>query len=295
MSIAPVEPQTSGDSPANGSATPSRFAAPLPPVTQRTFKSGLFDRSDPLEGSGQRLNSFSMAGHYAVERSKQPAVVAALYERACGRLRGNNITGATTQLIDFKDVSVSKEPARRYMLAEDETVRATRMSIFATFRTYGNFLYISVDAFVLPPLNLFGVLRTAFLTLGLLLATTIFLTPVGTLFLTIPWLIWQFRDVVASLKHGDSLGLALRRRYHAFNDAGTFNRDDTLAYFKSALAVLLEGVGEVFEDHGIPTGELQQVMQNINLSTTVSNNGGVMNVLGGIVGGIANAVGGKRG
>lgn len=262
--------------------------AQLPPVTFREFNRGFFDRSDPLEAAGTNLEQFGFAVSYPVDRGKHSAVLEELYGRVCTRLRARSIPGATLRLVDYKDAGAGAEPSRRYVVIEKETARATHMEIFATFRSYGDFLYISLDSFILPPLDVFRTLRAVLLSFVLLIATTMFLTPLGTLFLAIPWLIWYFRDVIASLGQGDSPAMALRRRYHTRNNFGTFNLDDMLAYLKSTVALAIDGISEVFDAHDIPVDVLNQVRQTINQTTNLVNNGGMMNLLGSVIGGTSN-------
>lgn len=262
--------------------------------TLREFNRGLFDRSDPLESAGTNLEQFGVSVSYPVEHGVHSVVLAELLATVCTRLRGNSIPGAALRLVDFKDAAAGSEPPRRYVVMEKETVRATHMSVFATFRSYGDFLYVSVDSFILPPLNLMRLLRAMALSFAVFVASMIFLTPFGAMFITVPALVWHFRDVVSSLRQGDTLHMALRRRYHTQNNFGTFNTDDMLVHFKSTLTLAIDGIAEVFEANGIPVDVLNQAKQTINQTTVLNNSGGVMNMIGSAIGGVSNVVTGAR-
>ncbi len=102
--------------------------------------------------------------------------------------------------------------------------------------------------------------------------------PIGWLFVTCPLLLWWNRDVIRSLRHGDPLQIALRRHYFSMHPSGTFDNDDALAYFKCTLTLITEETTAVFSENGIQAEELQQIQQNITLTTKLSNRG-TMNVL----------------
>ena len=268
---------------------PAEHAA-FPAPIQRTFNRGFLDRSDPLEAAGTELRQFGFFVTHAVPRDRQAAVVSALYGTVHERLRGKSIPGADVKVVDYKDAATGNEPARRYLVVTSETRRRTYMGVFATFRSYGDYLYVSVDSYMLPRMDVLGFLWAVFMAMGLVFIVGTFTFGIGVFFFVIPYLLWHYRDVLRHLGAGDSLGMALRRRFHGGNHLGTFNTDDVLAYFKSTVSLILEGVEEVFQAHGISVEAIEQFQQNVSMTTQVINTGGILNVMGNIVGGAGNLV-----
>jgi hypothetical protein len=290
-------------------------AAPLPPAKLTRFNRGFLDRTDPLEGTGVRMENFSFASVYQVSPEKQGAVLESLYRRVYARLRTEGIALGRPGLMDYDDVRTgSYEQPRRYVVVRGDTVRSTHMDVFATFRSYGDYLYVSVDSFLLPPLSILRVLWATVVALWVTWWASLFTAPMGMtfemmgksgaawlfsgpklgfLFVTCPLLMWWNRDVIRSVRHGDPFGIALQRHYFRWRATSAFDTDDVLAYFKSTTLLIAEEVTAVFNENGIPVGDLQQIQQTINLTTAVTNSG-VMNVLGSMLVGAGNSLSGAR-
>lgn len=261
----------------------------LPQVPLRTFNHGLLGRNDPIQGSGHEVKHYGFAATYPVPPEKKKAVVIDLFTTLYARLRANSIPGARVGIVDYKDAATgSGEPPRRYLVVTGETRRSTYMGVFATFRTYGDYLYVSVDAYMLPPLSVMSLLKAIFLAMMFTFAVASFTFGIGIFFIAFPVLFWWYRDVIGSVISGDSLAMALRRRFHAGYDTGTFDNDDVAAYFKCTALLLAEAMKDVFENHGLPVAEVERYQQIVNMSTQVINTGRMD--VSGILGGAGNLV-----
>ena len=270
---------------------PAEAAPHLPTPLQRTFNRGFFDRSDPLEAAGTQLEDFEISHIYALPREKHLEVIAALYNSVYARIRAESIPSADVKVVDYKDAAAGNESSRRFVVVAAETRRRTHMAVFASFRGYGDYLYVSVNSFMLPPMDVPRFLLAVLIAMGLVFVVGTATFGIGVFFLVIPWLLWQYRDVLRSLGAGDSLGMALRRRFQKWNDLGTFNAADVVAYFKCTVSLLLEGVEEVFRVHGISVAGIEQAQQHVHFTTKVINSGeGILNVMGSVVGGARNRV-----
>jgi hypothetical protein len=292
---------------------PALSAGPPLPARHSTFNRGFLDRKDPVEGSGIWMRQFSFAMSYRVAPEKHAGVLDSLFKQVHSRLRANCIPRAAAVLVDYDDASTGREAARRYVVVRSDTVRSTHMDVYATFRSYGDYLYVSVDSFQLPPLSILRVLWAGFVAMGITTWGWLLTTPIGALFalagmrwmgwllgspligflfITCPLLLWWNREVIRSVRHGDPLEIALRRRYYRWwGAASAFDNDDILAHFKSTVSLIAEEIADVFQKNGIPVEALDQVRQVINQSTTVVNSG-VMNVLGSMLVGVGNSLSG---
>lgn len=268
-------------------------------IKERRFGGGFLDRSDPLEGAGTYLSGYSFAGTFPIEREKHATIIHQLFGNVYGHVRGDRIPGAQVQVVDFNDAATGTgESARRYVLIDQETRRGTHMSTFATFCSYGNYLYVSVASYMLPPLALGRVLWGLFLIFLALWSAKAFL---GGVFTFLVWMVVlgvvarKNFDVIRSLRAGDDLFMALRREYHSIDDIGTFNADDVRMHFKSSTLMVTEAMQGVFEKNDIPLDLLNRVRESINmyndLSTHVNASGGILNVLGSVIGGSGNRAG----
>ena len=288
-------------------------------VVKRSFNRGFFDRSDPFEGAGIPFSGAISATSYRVDREKHPAVLSQLFGTVYARLRASSIPDVSVKLVDYNDAWIENEPARRYVVVEKDTPRDSHMNLNINFRSYGDYLYVAIDAYVLPSLHLFRMLREfaraayvvsiAFM-IGSAVAGVLGLVASGLSVIglgrqngfsvaglgveTLLWiwiagfLAYRFREVLRSLSAGDTLPMALRRQYHHELHDKTFDIDDVLAFYKSIALLAVDAIAEVFEANGIPTDVLGQIRQTINLSTNVINNGGSLNVFGGVNGATGN-------
>lgn len=302
---------------------PSTGPAPagMAEVVKRTFNRGFFDRSDPFEGAGIMFLGASSASSYRVDRDKHSTVLSQLFGTVYARLRASSIPDVSVKLVDYNDAWIPSEPARRYVVVEKDTPRETRMQLNVNFRSYGDYLYVAIDAYVLPSLHLFKMLREwarmAYIILMVLWVGSFVAAALGVMAMvlstvgmgvaggfqvagmgveTLLWmwiagyLLYRFREVLRSLSAGDTLPMALRRQYHRGLHDKTFDVDDVLAFYKSTALLAVDAIAEVFEANGIPTDILGQIRQTINLSTNVINNGGSLNVFGEVNGAAGNTV-----
>ena len=298
--LAPAHPEPAA-APGNGRPAWRVGGVELSPaeIVRRPVNGTILDRSDPLEGAGAWLRDFSFAIAYPVDRDQQEKVVRELFGNVYGHVRDQSIPDAKVQVVDFDDVGAGNaEKPRRYVLIDAETRRRTHMSVFATFCGYGDHLYVSVQSFVLPPLSIWRATLAILFSFVLLryggaVSGVVGLGGLGLL-LSLGVVAWYFRDVIRSLLAGDPPGLALRRRFPGRENLGTFNRDDVLMHFKSTVSLTLHAIQEVFEDNDIPIDVLERVGQTVDMSTNVSVNGGILNILGSIVGGAGNQASAPR-
>lgn len=259
-------------------------------VVRRDFNRGLFDREDPLEGAGEMLSDFGFADIYAVDMRRQKDLIGKLHANVLAHSRNGRIPGATIQVVEYNDVRTgSREPPRRFVRLEAESLRSTHMSLFARFLPFGDHLYVAVSCFILPPLSLWRFIRALFVSGIVFLLINLFLPFLG-FFVAIGVLVWHYRDVVRALSQGESLSLALRQHFNKANDLGTFNTDDVLMFFKSAVPIVLTSIHEVFAEAGIPVDVLERAIQNISFVTNVSTGGGAFNAINSAVGGSNNSV-----
>jgi hypothetical protein len=270
-------------------------------IRDRSFGGGFLDRDDPLEGAGIFLNGFSFASSYPVDPDKHQTIIQQLFGNVYGHVHGNTIPGTEVQVVDFDDVRTGRgESARRYVLIDRETQRSTRMSVFATFRSYGDYLYVSVDSYVLPPLALgrpillllliYFIMKSATQLLGMFSGSAVLFLWMVVLSV----LAWNHRGVLRSMRAGDSFVMALRRKYHSHGYSGTFNADDVLMHFKSTTLMIVEAMQGVFEKNDIPLDLLNRVRENINMSASINVSGGILNFIGNLVGGSGNNGGGNN-
>lgn len=299
-------------------------SAGMAQVVKRSFNRGFFDRSDPFDGAGILFRGATSATSYRVEHGKHATVLNQLFGTVYARLRASSIPDVSVKLVDYDDAWIESEPARRYVEVEKETPRGTHMQFSVNFRSYGDYVYVAIDAYVLPSLHLFRMLREwarvayvvfvvfvvgsavagalGMIASGISMMSSFGLggaagfTVAGFGVKTLLWmwitgfLLYRFRDVLRSLSAGDTLPMALRREYHHQLHDKTFDIDDVLAFYKSTALLAIDAIAEVFEANGISTDVLTQVRQTINLSTNVINNGGSMNVFGSVEGAAGNSV-----
>jgi hypothetical protein len=102
--------------------------------------------------------------------------------------------------------------------------------------------------------------------------------------------IFFYRSTIASLRHGDSLYLALRKRFSKKHNLATFNTDDIFMFYKSVVPLMLRSMQSVFNDYDIPVTVIEDYIEIISNSTSVINiqEGGVFNNLGNILTGKGN-------
>lgn len=260
-------------------------------IARRDFNRGFLDRQDPLEGAGIPLHAFEFAASYPVKRALQPDLLNRLHANVYTRVRDGNVADAAAELVEFKDVKTGqREAARRYVVIQSETARGTRMSVFTTFLTYGDNLYLAVNSFILPPISwwttLFALAGTAVLLLtslqGGILGLLLYALILG----------FFFRDVLRDLSQGEPLDLALRKKFPKRGKYSTFNTDDMLMFFKSTLPLVLTSVQEVFEQAGVPVDVLERAIQNVNMVTNIDTRGGAVNAINSVLGGMGNRVSG---
>lgn len=264
---------------------PTRRPDPAPasiPVIKREFNGGILQRSDPMETAGLELERFGFVHSYTVEREHHRDLVEKLHGAIHQRMDDGDIPEVRLELVDFEDVKLRKsDPPRRYTIAESTTVRNTRMGIYSTFRTYGDHLYVSIRSFSLRPLSVGRMVMSLLLNAFLIFVLPGMIQdmyPIPSLdatvrFAALAWMSWTYRGLFRSLLLREPVGDAFRRQFPKQHDPGSFNRDDILIFFQSALPALLGAVERVFKEAGIPVEVLQDAITQIvnNYNTSVNN------------------------
>lgn len=267
--------------------SPVRAAAgTLPAAVGRPFNRSPLDRKDPFESAGLPLDAFTFSSSFPVSRTEQEALVRDMHAALAHRLGAGSLPRAALQLVDFDDVAHRDEPARRYVAVSVETTRKTHMSVYTQFMPYGEHLYTTVRSYILPPLSVTRLVLTVLFALALYAVVSPTTSGFTGLVLALGVMAWTFRGVIRNVLAGDDPVLALRKRFPRKFNSGTFNTDDTLAFFKSAMNLNLHAIQEVFERHDVPIDVIERARQQFNSVTNINTGAGTINSVGSVLGGI---------
>jgi hypothetical protein len=280
------------------------FAQPV----QRSFRRSFLDRQDPFESAGLLARGFSFNGSYEVPGARPQDLADEIRQEIHARMAAGNLANAEVEMVDLDDARQHNEPLRRFVVSRTDTRRRTLATVNAYVQPYGQHLYYSVRSYLLPPLSwwklafallfCYAVLRLAAREMELLrffgMASSV------PLLFSVAFLAFVFRRLIRNLLAGDPVPTALRKQFPRRFDWGTFNNDDVAAFLKTNLDLTLGTIIRVLEKHGIDTGGLRAVVQN--LQTVNVNNGSTFNVntagggiSGAVFGGTGNQAYGKVG
>ncbi len=133
-------------SPVLGSAAkelvPLTNPEPLPPVALSPFNRMSLDRKFPFDGTGMEFAPFSTHSPMRYRRKSMPRGGVALPPRLGALGHEHRSPGKTFRHRQQRRAHGASERARRYVVARGDTVRGTHMDVFATFRSYGDYLYV---------------------------------------------------------------------------------------------------------------------------------------------------------
>lgn len=269
---------------------------------RRPFRRSLLDRQDPFEDSGVQMVHFSPSGSHRLKGIGADIVVHEILELLSQNVAESHLSPVEVQSIEYDDVSVSEEPARRFFALDHATIRKTNAKINVYFSARGYTLYYSVRSYLVPPMSISRFVATGiatFLTTVYLLEFCAFIviamgaersTTLGFFLAVLPLpALLIYRKVIRNLLAGDSPLLALRKQFPGPNMLMSFDEDDVDLFFKSNLSTILTTVATVLERHGVDTARLKQTVQHIS-TINIDNRGGIFEAIDAIIGGASNSI-----
>jgi hypothetical protein len=298
--------------------TTSNLSVPSSPAPVKVFNQSFLDIHDPTEFAGVLQPQFSIAYTYTVDKQHLPAICDELYTHVLEKVYAESVGKVSLRTVDYVDGRYSgREAPRRYIVVESDTNRGTRSSIFIRFLPFGENLYVAVDSYVLGTVDWLSVFMRGLITLIPILIIFAYLSVtaalsaftgqfnqygqrssgggLGTgffcccvpavLFLLLLWL-----DVFRAFKQHGNLALALRQNFSKTPNDQSFNVDDVLMFFKSALPLVIFSVRDVLKGHGLEFQTLDDFVSQVNNVVTISSGGGILSIIGSAVGGKNNRV-----
>lgn len=285
------------------------------PSNIKLFNRDLYDIRDPLEFAGIRQNRFCISFTYEVGKKMLPQICDELYSEVVKRAQEESVSKVSIEVNDYLDASQQgKEQPRRYIVISRETNRSTRCGIFVRFLPFGDHLYIGVDSYVLGAIDWIALVVRLILTLIPLfilfsyLSFVNFINSFSSPFSSSPFssrsssgldaglfccfiplllfvvLLWV--DTIKAFRQHGNLWLALRQSASLLPSGHSFDVDDTLMFFKSALPLIIFSVRAVLQKYNIPIKSIDDtIIQNINNTVTISSGGGILSIVGSIIGG----------
>ncbi len=269
--------------------------------------------ADPTDGAGTELPAFRLYQTYQVGKDKANRISQKLYERVFQQVNAGSLASAKPRFVKYVDNFSNNIKAygeeRKYIVITLDTFRNTRATIFMRFLSYGDYLYLGVDAYVLGKVKWRLVIRKflisaiLFILLGLIKSITYnqYIRDHDNLpdftgvfwwfyiiFILFFW--WELiKRISQNLKiqiNQGSLMFALRQAFQGSLNLGSFNVDDVMAFLKSTLHTGVMAVRDVLKEEGLPVETLDAFIQNINVNnnfdgsvgTVVGNVQGNMNV-----------------
>ena len=135
------------------------------------------DLADPTDGAGIELRSFRLYQTYYVGQEKADRICEKLYQRVYKQINDGSLGEAKPLLIRYTEELNEKPGEKRswldrrdYIVVTRNTPRDTKATVFMRFRTYGEYLYLGIDAYILGKVRWGAVLRKIFISLTLLIA-----------------------------------------------------------------------------------------------------------------------------
>lgn len=287
-------PVAGGGAPISIPVSPAGKQRPHSQPVKRSFRRSLLDLKDPFESAGRQMWNFTFSGSYDLDGQPPEPVAEEIRERLYKQLLDGNLADAQLQVVDFDDASRVEESARRFVVTSTNTRRHTLVTVNTYLRAYGDHLYFSVRSYILPPLSIWKLMMSVSLTYVLLSGAS-YVASVGWmlglgfggsyLFVMLAIIAFVFRKLIRNLLAGDPVLTALRKQFPKRFDWGTFNDDDVTAFLKTNLHLTLRTIASVLDAHGIETGGLRAIVQNLQ---TVNVNTGGGSIMGAVFGGTRN-------
>jgi hypothetical protein len=289
QSPATIAPGTNGAAPAAIRLYPTGNTPSFPQPIPRAFRRNFLDRKDPFEASGRLLQKFTFSNSYDLEGDSPQTAIDEIHSRLQRQLADGNLAETQLKIIDFNDASVPREGSRRFLIMQTVTNRKTVVTVNAYFRAYGDHLYYSVRAYILPLLSFWKLFIAAYLFWSAISLAAVVPPPFsGWLHLiTLVGFAIHLRKFIIDLLAGDSLRIALRKQYPGSLNAATFDDDDATAFLKTNVSLTLSTIATVLEKYGIDTGGLRMIVQRMEINS-VNTGGG--SIIGAAIGGIANRI-----
>lgn len=271
----------------------------------------IFQLTDPSDGAGTELREFRLYQTYQVDRSRVDEICQKLYKRVFEKVNTGSLGDAKPRLIkyvqDFSDPSGrTNADERTYIVVTRDTLRNTRATAFMRFHSYGEHLYLGIDAYALGGVRWGAVIRKCFVTIVSFILFNLFqgfvqsltssaysrnYSSSGTssdpsgffwlLFLVFILFFWweAFRRIIQN--KGEIL-FSLRQAFRSFSDFGTFNIDDVLMFLKPTLHTAVLAVRDVLKEEGLPVKSLDDFAQNINVNQTFTGSVGGVSATGSV-------------
>lgn len=275
----------------------------------KLFNQGFFDIRDPADFVGVRQTDFSIAQIYELDKERNSMICEELYTHVFEKLKSGAVGKTSYKQVDYLDYQhQTHEPARRYILVEQETTRGTKMNVFVRFLSMGDNLYVAVDSYVIGSLDIvalilriiFTIVPLGFVAFYLSISALLYsaslnysrrdslpdfgsimccIVPV-LLFLILIWV-----DVVRAFREHGDLRLALRQNLHVIRDNQSFDRDDVLMFFKSSLPLVIFSVTEILDRNKLPVKTLENFAKDVDKTITINaNNGGIVSIVSSSIG-----------
>jgi hypothetical protein len=276
------------------SAAPSQ-ARPLRALL-RSFRRNFLDQQDPFVCAGEPLDEFTFSGSYELPLHESAQEIADEIRAAIhDSLSNGNLARAELDVIDFSDALMQHEAPRRFIVTRTTTPRRTPITIYAYFQPYGQHLFYSVRSYAVPSLNgwkLLAALVVGFMGFGPLFGLVgmlLALKPGMGIFLLLvigAGVTFVCRKFIRNITSGDSVSIALRKQFPGAMTIGSYDDDDVIAFLKTNIALTLGTIAKVLEKHGVETGTLRQVVQNLHTINIDTGGGGIV---GAVFGGSGNS------
>lgn len=295
---------------------PSPAKASVAAVELKEFNNGFPSLNDPEEFLGTWQKQFSESFVYVVPRDKVEQVHDEILQSLINKLGSGSLGNCTFRRIDYLDRAYrSIEKPRNYILIEKETVRGTHLTVSLKVITMGDNLYVSIDSYSLGRIAFMPLLVRVLITLlvPLLLFIPVLLllsrlggqvAPIetryspdlaipliysdpGILCLIVPLLLFfllAWNRVIRAWSRHRNLILALRQAFLGPINTHSFDIDETIMFFKSALPLVTYSIHNVLEKYDLPIKNLEQFSQNIMNVTTISNGSGNISFIDSIFG-----------
>lgn len=239
---------------------------------------------DPANSAGLYIPSFSLYHTYRVDRNKVKQICDKLYQHLVEQVSKQNLGDAKSHIVTYREDATGFSQAsvkefdnreRTYILITRNTLRSTRATILIRFLTYGDNLYVGVDAYILGDLNLCAFMRKIILTIiipffviGPLSLILLFIPGIGQLllFLYLCFMALSWGGLIQRIVQVGDFKTALRLEFNKVLDLGSFNLDDVVMFMKSTLYTTVTSIRDTLKQEGLSVETLDAFAQQINVS-----------------------------
>ncbi|MGI0493221.1 hypothetical protein ACN4EG_15670 [Alkalinema pantanalense CENA528] len=264
----------------------------------------LFQLSDPTDDAGTELPNFSLYQIYPVKRSKVEAISHKLYSRVFEKINGGSLEDAKVSLTKYEYVALENHAVckdeRVYIVVTREARHdSARATVFMRFHSYGDHLYVGINAYMLGRVKWSAILWRLLICLSVLTLLplilhffTIFSSFSGNSssseFHSFTDLLWWviFPCLLVSCWWGvikrmvqdpkKPVSIAFRQAFQGSLHVGSFGADDIMMFLKSTLNIGVMAVRDVFKEEGLPIETLDVFVQSINVNNVFQNSVGAV-------------------